>query len=86
MLCLWSALWVAWFIAGGVSLGATAIAVLGFIGLLATSLGRGYQGRLEDWERRRREAEALEAMKREALESQEFEREVAELQQKEDRR
>ncbi|MBV8940372.1 MAG: hypothetical protein JO240_01420 [Solirubrobacterales bacterium] len=41
--------------------------------------------KIEDWERRNREAETLRALQREALESKEFAREVSELEGK-DRR
>ncbi len=85
-LILWSALWAAWSVAGGAPLGLEGVAILGLVALLAALVGTRDERKIEDWGRRKREAEALEVMEREALESKELEREVAELQRKRDRR
>jgi hypothetical protein len=81
----WSALWLTVIIVTGAPTGPVGIAIFGFLVLGVFWLGTRQEGKIKDWERRKREAEALEALQREALESKEFEREVVELERK-DRR
>jgi hypothetical protein len=80
VLILWSALWVAWLVYnGGGSVGSFSLAILGFIVCSSIWLWTRNESRMEDWERRKREAETLAALQRDALDAREFEREVVEL-------